>query len=262
MATISVAPGNIGVKSDRTNLLTYSITGTMSTITEKVNGTVVNTRATPTSGQSFIAGLTQEQWDAIKYGKYADATGGSNTLTVEMGTELWTYTFDKRLATDADILSAVKATQDAQTTFIPSVKTKLASAITSKGGSATGADSWDALVSAVDNGLGRKPLAGTVTSSASTSSFTNHLGNAVALYSVTVTGLSFLPSSIIIYTPNGTSYPVAFRKGNNYGGNASADIFTANATYFKTVSPAVVSNTSFVLPVGNGSTVYTWVAYE
>jgi hypothetical protein len=63
--------------------------------------------------------LTEAQWDTIRFGKYADATGGKNTLTIEMGDQKWTYTFDKRLATDADILSAVKAAKDASETITP-----------------------------------------------------------------------------------------------------------------------------------------------
>jgi hypothetical protein len=164
VTTISVTQGAIGQKTDKTNLLSYVITtdGTMSTITEKVNGVTVGTK-TATSGQSLIAGITQAQWDAIKYGKYADATGGLNTLTVTMGSDIWTYTFDKRLATDADILSAVKAVQDSQNPYLPAVKAKLASAVRGKGGTVNDTDSFDAMVSAVIGMPGRQWAGGSFT---------------------------------------------------------------------------------------------------
>jgi hypothetical protein len=71
ITTISVAQGALGAKSDKANLLTYAITtdGTMSTVTEMVNGVSVGTK-TLASGENTPVGLTQAQWDAIKYGKY------------------------------------------------------------------------------------------------------------------------------------------------------------------------------------------------
>ncbi|KZR60382.1 sialidase family protein [Pseudobacillus badius] len=192
--TISVTPGHLGTKADKNNLLSYVITTneTMSTITEKVNGVVTGTK-TATSGQPLIAGLTQEQWDAIKYGKYADITGGSNTLTIEMGSEKWTYTFDKRLATDADILSVVKAVQDSQNTYLPAVKSKLASTVRSKGGTVNDGDSFEAIKQAVESlgNVGSKKWA-------------SGEGPGVSPYgTLTVTGLTFRPKTIIVRAASG-----------------------------------------------------------
>ncbi len=191
VTTISVTQGSIGTKTDKSNVLTYAITtdGTMSTITEKVNGVTVGTK-TATSGQSLIAGLTQAQWDAVKFGKYADVTGGKNTLTVEMGMEKWTYTFDRRLATTDDILSAVKAEQDVSNVFLPAVKSKLASAITSRGGTATGTDTWDALEDAI-GGIGSKKWA------SGTSTTFNQI--------IDVKGLSFAPSLVVARNMDNTN---------------------------------------------------------
>ncbi|AJS59500.1 hypothetical protein [Paenibacillus sp. IHBB 10380] len=163
--TNSIPSGFIGAKDNKSNLLTYAITtdGAMSTITEKVNGVVVGTK-TATSGQNLTVGLTQAQWDAVKYGKYKGTSSGLNTLTVEMGSNIWTYTFDKRLAATDDVLSAVKATQDTQTTFLPAVKSRLGEAIRSKGGTVSSADSWDAMINAVGAlPEGAKYAEGTVT---------------------------------------------------------------------------------------------------
>ena len=230
VTTISVTQGSIGTKTDKSNLLTYAITtdGTMSTITEKVNGVTIGTK-TATSGQSLIAGLTQAQWDAVRFGKYADATGGANTLTVTMGSEVFTYTFDKRLATDADILSAVKATQDVQTTYLPAVKSKLGTAIRAKGGVVNDTDALEVMASAVGGiPLGKKFASGT-TSSTGTS-----------YYDINVSGLSFTPSTVVVVrslpsyymyivaNPKITELQNAFLQMTSSG---SMNVYTYTSTY-------------------------------
>lgn len=188
VTTISVTQGSIGTKTSPSPLLTYAITtdGTMSTITEKVNGVTIGTK-TATSGQSQIAGLTQAQWDAVRFGKYKDITAGLNTLTIEMGTEVFTYTFDKRPASDADMLSVTKAVQDSANVYLPAVKSKLGTAIRAKGGMVNDTDSLEVMAGAVGGiPLGKKFATGTIT-------------NNIADGTVTVTGLSFKPSIISVY---------------------------------------------------------------
>jgi hypothetical protein len=248
VTTISVTQGAIGQKTDKTNLLSYSITtdGTMSTITEKVNGVTIGTK-TATSGQSLIAGITQAQWDAIKYGKYADATGGANTLTVSMGSDIWTYTFDKRLATDADVLSAVKAVQDSQTTFLPSVKSKFGTAIRGKGGTVNDADSWDTMVSAVGGiPINYRKATGTITPAA----------DGV----INITGLTFNPSVVYAYrTANKANYFLNFTKDIN----STATIVNNNGVYGVIGVGNSFNTNGFTITwtiLGNQPT--TWVAYE
>lgn len=258
VTTISVTQGTLGTKDNRNNLLTYAITtdGTMSTITEKVNGVVVGTK-TATSGESLIAGLTQAQWDAVKFGKYADATGGSNTLTVEMGTEKWTYTFDKRLATTDDILTAVKANQDVQATYLPAVKSKLASAITAKGGTASGSDTWSALESAVGGiPLGKKWASGTSTSTGT------------SYWDIIVSGLDFIPTTVVVvrtYSTSSYMYIFAnekitelqnsFIQGSSSG---SLQAYAYNATY-KLYSGGF--RLRFITNTTTSDPIY-WYAYE
>jgi len=147
---ISVTPGDIGFKSDKSNLLSYNITtdGSMSEILEMVNGVTIATK-TAASGASLVVGLTQEQWDSVRYGKYKDNAGGRNTLSISMGADTWTYTFDKGLAAGDDLLSAVKAAQDAKEVFLPSVKAKLAAVIRSIGVPVLDIDAWDTFISAI-----------------------------------------------------------------------------------------------------------------
>lgn len=68
---ISLQEGDIGNVLNKNSLRMYSITtdGTMSTVTEKINGNVIATKNL-TSGQSTSISLTDEQWNNINYGKY------------------------------------------------------------------------------------------------------------------------------------------------------------------------------------------------
>jgi len=240
ITTISVTQGAIGQKTDKANLLTYSIMtdGTMSTITEKVNGVITGTK-TATSGQSLIAGLSQAQWDLIKYGKYANVTGGNNTLTVEMGTELWTYTFDKRLATDDDILSAVKATQDAQSIVIPNVKTQLVEKI---GGLST--DSFEDIIA--NGNYGKKWASGSFSK--------NFLGYETYV----VSGVSFKPSVVKVNFYDGTT---GYSMRLNNHGYEQAMYSTASTTALQVVT---LNNDGFTLKMGSYTRTYDveWEAIE
>lgn len=184
ITTISVTPSDIGQKTDKNNILSYSITtdGEMSTITEKINGTVVNTRNT-TSGQAVTLGLTQAQWDAIRFGKYADTTGGKNTLTVEMGSEKWTYTFDKQLASDSDIVSASKAVKDTNEVYLPAQISRLADVAKGKGAVIPANPKIDDIVTGINT---------LQTSVYGNSSFTT-----TSPYTLTVNGLGFSPSRVV-----------------------------------------------------------------
>lgn len=72
LAEISLPQGDIGVKTTKNNLLTYSITtkDEMSEVVEKVNEKIVG-RKNLANGEETQINLTEEQWDKIKYGKYA-----------------------------------------------------------------------------------------------------------------------------------------------------------------------------------------------
>lgn len=262
MPTISVTPGDIGQKTDKNNLLTYSITtdGEMSTITEKINGTVVNTRNT-TSGQAVTLGLTQAQWDAIRFGKYADATGGKNTLTVEMGTDKWTYTFDKRLATDADIVSAVKATQDANEVYLPAQINRLAEVARGKGAVIPSNPKFDDVIDGIKNSANGRKASGSLTSSSASMSFLTQAGSNTTSYFVQFDSslLGFTPSEMFFYKTDKSVLPSThWRKDNFYetGGNY------ANAQSNGSFMRVPYINGVFNIPVGYSSSSYTWFAYE
>lgn len=393
VTTISVTPGDIGQKTAPTPLLTYSITtdGTMSAITERLNGSIIGIK-TATSGENLIAGLTQAQWDTVRFGKYGNSemvlsqketdwvqgtidtaanaspdtiitsttrirtkgtipvTGGqtykfsvktgysilvaeynnanqlitfadwhaagtstrqlnaatvkvviavrkadntaittanladaepqffgnafhSNKLTVEMGGEKWTYTFDKRAATDADILSAVKAVKDSQEVYLPAVKAKMGAAIRGKGGTVSDADSWDVMASAVESLSGMKYASGTATASSATSAFQYATSTStVGLISLTVTGLNFKPDYIYANFSNGTNtftsvysvfdnelYPNVTKAFTHSGTSNS----TTNYALKADVTPASISSTGFVLALpGGASSLFKWFAIK
>lgn len=260
VTTISVTPGDIGQRTDKNNILSYSITtdGEMSTITEKINGTVVNTRNT-TSGQAVTLGLTQAQWDAIRFGKYADATGGKNTLTVEMGTDKWTYTFDKRLATDADIVSASKAVKDTNEVYLPSVKKQLADAINAKGGSVSANADWLTMIGGLETSNSTRTLSGTVTSSSTTSSYITANGTSTTSNTIQVTGIPFNPRFVFAWNSSSNIYPVLYRNGGLFYFGGLAVVTYGNNNYR---SDNTSNINGFILPCGASSTVYNWVAFE
>lgn len=367
VTTISVTQGSIGTKSDKNNILSYSITtdGTMSTITEKVNGVTVGTK-TATSGESLITGLTQAQWDAVRFGKYHDnllypsnleigtvnadgtladstirvrtvnfisvessktypisinsgysllvryylngnfvsaetlgITNGSitipsnanqvklsikrddnltitvlevqnanpyikgfnnNTLTVEMGSDTWTYTFDKRLATTDDIQTAIKAVQDSQDTFLPAVKAKIGSAIRGKGGTVLDVDSLEIMATGIENLPVKKSASGTITATSASTSFTNNTGttNTLNFLPFDMSLLPFVPSEIRIIRADKTpSHPTIWFKdneiyvdSNNYG-----NVIYTNIGFRCPYINGVVN-----IPVVVGNATYKWEA--
>ena len=248
--TISVTPGYIGQKTsaDKSNILSYSITtdGEMSDIIEKINGVTIATRTNPTSGQQFTVSLSQEQWDAIKY-------GNGHTLTIEMGSDTWTYTFDKRLNANDDILSAVKGVQDLEA-HLNAIKAQLAAAIRAKGGTVNDTDAWSAFVSAVSGIPVKKWASGNISINGSS------LG--------TVSGLSFKPSFAI--------WKIQSNKTNsqNFGILDDTGLIIANTKAFyithtntiiisdRTTYGTIITSDGFKIYNFEPSTyVYDWIAF-
>lgn len=186
---ISVPQGDLGIITDGNNLLTYSITNDkeMTVITEKVNGIIVGTKNL-TSEETTTVSLSQSQWDAVPFGKYANASGNPNTLEISMGAETWTYTFEKNLDGTADIISSAKAVKDYAEIVMPTYKNQLASAIQSLGGNVSGVDSFEDLANSIKGiTLGKKWASGEVSN-----------GNSLTGI-VTIRGLDFKPSLVICH---------------------------------------------------------------
>lgn len=406
---ISVPQGDIGIKTDKSNLLTYSITSDeMSEITEKINGEVIS-RKTLSSGEETQVSLTQEQWDKIKYGKYApnwnniipefDATsfqyfnnsyaedrvslvvfdegeaGGyvpvipnkkycfrfthfsddinldfyvssgnyldgvyeevkshinerinlntgkslednfkeytfvpesnyvfikfsawgwgnydeasimymslvnsfiDNTLAIEMGENKWEYTFDKRLADDANIHEIVKATKEANEIVLPTKKTKIVEAINEIGGNANDDDDLEELADRIRilDGSIMRYASGTCTSSTATLPF--QYAGTTETYStrfVEITDIPFIPSKITLSFKNSAGtivYKTYYEEDDDpfYPKTIKLSTYQVQtstiATYnFKgDVSNAVVSENLVRLPVNvGGNATGTWEAW-
>jgi hypothetical protein len=267
VTTISVTPGSLGQKtsSDKSNILSYSITtdGTMSTITEKINGTTIATRTNPTSGQQFAVSLSQAQWDAIKY-------GNAHTLTIEMGSDVWTYTFDKRLHANDDVLSAVKGVQDLQT-HLNGIKAQLGAAIRAKGGTVNDTDAWSAFVSAVGNMQVKRWASGTGLTSTTGITFRRPGETTATLYYLEITGLTFKPSTIILLSPTrvfSILSPILLPGVplNNaqiiHGSYPASGDTSVTMSIFQLSDGAYVNQNGFRLPLNASGTTVTWYAFE
>lgn len=118
-------------------------------------------------------------------------------------------------------------------------------------------------------GTAKRVATGTVTASSTVLSFTNVDGTIQNRYYVSVSGLTFTPSKIIVHRSNGT-YDYYTTYINN--GGAYAKLITMHLAGPSTgsaqsgikgdVGSASVSSTGFVLPVQDNTVTYDWTAIE
>jgi hypothetical protein len=263
ITTISVPEGSIGNKTntDITNFLSYAITtdGTMGTVTEKINGVTVGTK-TPTSGQTQTVTMTQAQWDAIKYGIYQNATGGYNTLTIQMGTNVWTYRFNKKLAATDDVSKTIQAVSDMEDTFLQSLKQKLFNKI----GSGLITDSFDTMIDKVG---GKRFKIGISQSSSALFAFETNTGTTVNKYKLTATDIPFKPSYVIAYSGNNNGGIVVFNSGADFlaSGTGIQEIMSTTSSVIQYGIQNLnfyVDDTSFNLPTQDSLIIYNWIAIE
>jgi hypothetical protein len=127
-------------------------------------------------------------------------------------------------------------------------KANIASAITSKGGSATGADSWDTLVSAIQTiNLNKRMATGTTTTNGS--------------YKLIVSGLAFTPK-LIIWTSSDKMH-VGIYNGYSTGSNylKRASLSVDNSSSNATKSSATITNDGFTVDYTSIATL-DWIAFE
>lgn len=106
-----------------------------------------------------------------------------------------------------------------------------------------------------------KFASGTVTSLPYSESFYRVTGSAFAAYRIEVTGLTFTPRVILVASTNGKSIVTEYSADLVYATGVYDGNILAGTYPFALLSPAVVSNTGFILPTTKYSTVYNWVAY-
>jgi hypothetical protein len=155
-------------------------------------------------------------------------------------------------------------------------KLNVRNAITNKGGivadaNGDGIPTFDELVAGI-NGIstGKKWASGSTVSNPSTQTFTFADGSTtINLYPLTVSGLDFKPSTIILM--NTVEKRISLYSEINdlfYPKTVKLFSFTGNSGNFATyningdVPPANVTSTGFTLPVIHGSRTHSWLAIE
>lgn len=160
-------------------------------------------------------------------------------------------------------------------TFANDGKTAVANAITAKGVSASPSDTFAALATKIGQiSIGKKYASGTVTSSSSLSTyyFVDQY-TTTPVYLVTVTGLSFKPSIVVVNSNNSNSRCFSVLSTNLFdyylGQNkAVVRMFDYNSsgsltTAFDLLPKANdITSSSFTVPVLNSNQTYEWYAYE
>lgn len=111
----------------------------------------------------------------------------------------------------------------------------------------------------VDGSLvqGKKFASGTTATNTFMSSYYSDSGGTSQAYSLTVTGLTFQPSYVVIYA-NGNSYYTVFDANKLMGTKSHICLNGAN---YQLLAPAQVTSTGFTLPYGSNAVV-DWHAYE
>jgi hypothetical protein len=111
---------------------------------------------------------------------------------------------------------------------------------------------------------GKKSANGTATSSSTTSSYPKTISGAVGMANLTVAGLTFKPSYILIYPSNYFSHTIYdSRLDVSYAIDVMIDKNNAPTGYsLQNSSPASVTTTGFTMPVQNTSASYIWIAIE
>lgn len=111
-------------------------------------------------------------------------------------------------------------------------------------------------------GSAGRSASGTITSSSSTQTFSFGAQN-FNFYTVTVSGLDFTPSRIVIDSTaniSGGDFTL-YDAGANFQGTGAV-ILTSGETMFTLQSPAYVNSSGFLVPVDSASQSYRWFAYE
>ena len=186
-----------------------------------------------------------------------------NTLTIEMGTEVWTYTFDKIPPVDAQITELLKSHIDSADVSTPAKKSLLGASIRGKGGTVNDTDSLEVMASAIGGiPLGKKKVTGTITSSSSTGPVIDYNGaNTSNIYvAFNMANIPFIPSVIeFIRTDKASLAPSAvWHKNNHYiNGSNYANSFSGSTAFRVPYANAIVN-----IPVAGSGMSIEWTAYE
>ncbi|WP_370150173.1 hypothetical protein [Exiguobacterium profundum] len=149
------------------------------------------------------------------------------------------------------------------------IKDTLATNLTAKGQSSVGTETLTSLVDKVANvATGKKWASGSVSQSSSSLTFTYASGSTASERYIQVSGLDFLPSTIVAINTFQNKISL-FR--NAYDGFKSKTVKTFGygsgygafngSNYDAAISPIVINSTGFTIPASAPGTYY-WIAYE
>ena len=148
-------------------------------------------------------------------------------------------------------------------------KTAVASAVTAKGVSASPADTFATLAAKIGQiNTGKKFATGSnVVPSSSSKQYVNAKGGNTDLQTLTVTGLTFKPSVIVAYWSNGAYLTLYANPGDISSKNRIYVGTARSGTYgqdfqIEDVSPVLITNTSFSIPILSPGATVNWIAIE
>lgn len=257
-ATITPLVSNVGNKTGR-DIINYTVAAQAGTyidqIEEQVAGKTTNVYTDPASlSRTFT--IPQAQFDALRFYQshtalviVTDSTGQQTRAT---------YTFTKSLATNESVLPAVKAVADG--VFRTSQKRASISALVGLGANGT----FDQIIDQLTNGNGiRRFASGTVTSSISTLNMTTLANGTVSTPTVTVSGIRFTPSVVIVYNGAKQASSVNTRAAKDSGDTiVTTQLYTGDILFIRLKGNAYIETTGFRLPVPQLDANYYWEAYS
>ncbi|WP_270813860.1 sialidase family protein [Exiguobacterium sp. CinTr1] len=240
-ASVSPASGALGNKETAT-LTAYTVTpevgSTVTQIVEKVNGVTVNTFNNPASLSRTLT-VPQATWDTLAY--FATHTASITVTDSNGATTVTTYSFDKRLATNASLLEATKANADAKNR-ISQKRDALAAQVGLSAGS-----TFEAISAQLASGTAFMKVAkGSVTGTNNT---------------VTVTNLGFRPLVILVKgnASNSVWYSTVYADKSLFGHTFDAAFYLPNSTTATSFTPTITNN-GFTLTTGTNAP-YDYIAF-
>lgn len=171
----------------------------------------------------------------------------------------------------ASVIGSPAVGTDPMATLIQMLQTdknNMASRLVGFGESAVGTESMDSLVAKIPNAP-RKRFASGANTSTGTTEFFQYASSGIqhSLFKVSVSGLTFTPSFILLY--NNTVFSLYSSVHDGYRTN-TVKVFDFYGTTRSTtvlnlkgdVSPASIFNGGFSTPVQSGGISYNWIAFE
>jgi hypothetical protein len=164
----------------------------------------------------------------------------------------------------------MKSLEQYHADFIDVIKRQLGAVIRAKGGTVNDTDPFSAFVSAISNMANKRWASGQANSSTSQTSFAHAGGGYYSHYYLSVSGLNFKPSAIIIFGVGSNDVSILFpsilyntqSKGRVLVTNYTSTAYSYNVYTHSIEPPLVVDYGTFTMPVRYSGNAYYWYAFE